>query len=54
MVEPRKEFGQDYKYCMIIAIHKDDAADAYYFYLADDQQTLKEQMQAVFHSLKFN
>lgn len=54
MVEAGKEFGQDYKYCMMVAIHKDDVADAYYFYLANDQQTLKELMQPVFHSLKFN
>ena len=54
MVEAGKEFGQDYKYCVMVAIHKDDVADAYYFYLANDQQTIKEQMQPVFHSLKFN
>ena len=54
MVEAGKEFGQDYKYCFMVAIHKDNIADAYYFYLANDQQTLKEQMQPVFHSLKFN
>lgn len=54
MVEAGKEFGQDYKYCVMVAIHKNDVADAYYFYLANDQQTIKEQMQPVFHSLKFN
>ncbi|MES2239168.1 MAG: hypothetical protein V4497_02800 [Bacteroidota bacterium] len=54
MVEAGKEFGQDYKYCMMVALHKEDVADAYYFYLANDQQTLKELMQPVFHSLKFN
>jgi len=54
MVETGKEFSTVYKYCMIVAIHKDNIADAYYFYLANDQQTLKELMQAVFHSLKFN
>ena len=54
IVEAGKEFAQDYKYCMMVAIHKDDVADAYYFYLANDQQTLKEQIQPVFHSLKFN
>jgi hypothetical protein len=54
MVETGKEFSTVYKYCMTVAIHKDDVADAYYFYLANDQQTLKELMQPVFHSLKFN
>ena len=54
MVEVGKEFGQEYKTCMIVAIHKDNAADAYYFYLANDRQTLEELMQPVFHCLKFN
>src|SRR4029078_4003442 len=32
-VELGKEFGQDYKYCMVVAIHKDNVGEAYYFYL---------------------
>ncbi|MFC5684658.1 hypothetical protein ACYE2N_00205 [Flavobacterium sp. MAHUQ-51] len=54
MVETGKEFSTVYKYCLIVAIHKDNIADAYYFYLANDQQTLKELIQPVFHTLKFN
>lgn len=54
LIEVRKEFAQDYKYCMPVTIHKDDAADAYFFYLANDQQTIIELMHTVFHSLKFN
>lgn len=54
IVEAGKEFGQEYKYCMLVAIHKDNIADAYYFYLANDQETLKELVQPVFHCLKFN
>ena len=53
-VEVAKEFGQEYKTCMIVAIHKDNAADAYYFYLGNDSQTLLELMKPIFHCLKFN
>jgi hypothetical protein len=53
-VEVGKEFGQDYKYCMIVAIHKDNFADAYYFYLSDSKDGFDELMEPAFHSLKFN
>jgi hypothetical protein len=52
-VEVGKEFGQDYKYCMIVAIHKDNVADAYYFYLSDTKDGFDELMMPPFHSLKF-
>lgn len=51
--ETGKEFGQDYKYCLVVAIHKDDVADAYFFYLAKSQDRFDELMQPAFHSLKF-
>lgn len=51
--EVGKEFAQAYKYCMIVAVHKDSLADAYYFYLSDKQKTLNELMEPVFHCLKF-
>lgn len=54
MLEVGKEFGQDYKYCVVVAIHKDDVADAYYFYLANDKETIQELMPSIFHCLKFN
>lgn len=53
IVEVGKEFGQNYKYCMIVAIHKDNLADAYYFYLSDKQETINELIEPVFHCLKF-
>ena len=31
-------FGKGFKYCMIVAIHKKDIADAYYFYMADTKE----------------
>lgn len=52
-VEVGKEFGQDYKYCMIVAIHKDNFADAYFFYLSDTKDGFDELMNPAFHSLKF-
>jgi hypothetical protein len=52
-VEVGKEFGQAYKYCMVVAIHKDNVADAYYFYLSDSKEGFNEMMQPAFHSLKF-
>jgi hypothetical protein len=53
ITEVGKEFGQNYKYCMIVAIHKDNIADAYYFYLFDKQETIQSALIPVFHALKF-
>ena len=52
-VNVEKEFGQDYKYCMIVALHKDNFGDAYIFYLSDTQDGFDELMSPAFHSLKF-
>lgn len=48
-----KEFGQDYKYCMVVAIHKDDCGDAYIFFLTDTINEFDKFMHPVFHSLQF-
>lgn len=48
-----KEFGQNYKACMIVGIHKNNVADAYYFYLAEEKSDIPELMKGPFHSLKF-
>ena len=53
MVEVGKEFGTDYKYCLLITIHKDDVGDAYCFYLSNTQEGITKNLQAPFHSLKF-
>ena len=53
IVEVGKEFGQKYKYCMLVAIHKDNCADAYYFYLSDNKEQIGELMDPAFHSMKF-
>lgn len=52
-VEVKSDFAPNFKYCMIVAIHKKDVADAYYFYLTNTKETIGEQMQPLFHSLKF-
>ena len=53
MVEVGKEFGTDYKYCLLITIHKDDVADAYFFYLSNTKEDITKNMQAPFHALRF-
>jgi hypothetical protein len=52
-VECSKEFGQNYKYCMIVAIHKENLADVYFFYLSDSKDGFDKLMDPAFHSLKF-
>ena len=48
-----KEFGQNYTACMIVGIHKNNVADAYYFYLAEEKSDIPDLMKGPFHSLKF-
>ncbi len=52
-VEVGKEFGQNYKYCMVVAIHKKNCGDAYFFYLSDEKRNFDQLMRPPFHSLKF-
>lgn len=52
-VEVGKEFGQNYKYCMVVAIHKKNCGDAYIFYLSDEMRNFDKLIQAPFHSLKY-
>ena len=53
MVIARPEFGQQYKYCLIIALHKDNVGDAYIFFLAKDNEVISRNLMTAFHSLKF-
>ncbi|MFZ4620828.1 MAG: hypothetical protein ACOYNS_09725 [Bacteroidota bacterium] len=55
MVPVRSEFGNGYNMCMITMIHKENAADAYTFYLFNDPQILVKAIKnyAIFHALKF-
>ena len=52
-VIPRKEFAQNYKYCMIVALHKSHQGDAYIFYLADSTDGFDRLLAPAFHALKF-
>lgn len=59
VIQPGPEFGQDYKHCLLVALHKNGAADAYCFHLFDDQKDLAEVVfgdpaKTVFHSLRFD
>lgn len=53
MVRVGEEFGQDYKYCLLVYIHKKGIGDGYIFYLADDHEIIPDLMLPIFHSLKF-
>jgi hypothetical protein len=47
-VEVGEEFGQKYKYCVIVAIHKDNLGDAYCFYLSEKQENITDNMENYF------
>jgi hypothetical protein len=53
-VELNSEFGKGFKYCMVVAIHKKDVADAYYFYLSNTKDRFMDQVSPLFHTLKFD
>jgi hypothetical protein len=58
LIQPGPEFGQTYKHCVLVGLHKDGAADAYCFFLFDNQKDLAEVVfgdpaKAAFHSLCF-
>ncbi len=53
-LDPKREFGKGYKYCMVVALHKKDVADAYYFYLANSQEKFRTNVQPIFHALRFD
>ena len=43
-VIPRKTFAPDYKYCLIMAIHKDNIADGYITFLFDNIEDVSHQL----------
>ncbi|UOQ96298.1 hypothetical protein MUN81_13675 [Hymenobacter sp. 5317J-9] len=58
ILQPRASFGQRYKQCLVVALHKRNAADAYCFFMFDDQADLKDVVfgdpaKSPFHSLRF-
>lgn len=52
-VEVGNAFGANYKYCITVAIHKNNVADAYLFFLSDNTENFDDVMLSAFHSLKF-
>ena|SRR5438105_3056167 len=48
-----KEFGQSYKFCKVLAIHKDNVGDAFIFFLSDSKDGFDDLMKPAYHSLKF-
>ena len=55
VVHTDSQFGKGYKFCMISVIHKDNAGDAYIFYLYNDPQSIVTALTTnkIFHALKF-
>lgn len=54
LTEVGEEFGQGYTYALVVSIHKDNVADVYMFYMGDDPEVIMEQMDLIFHALKFS
>ena len=54
-VRCNSDFGKDYQNCLISAMHKDDVADAYVFFLFDDLQVLQAAITTdnIYHALRF-
>lgn len=52
-VEVTRPFSQGYRYCLMVAIHKDDCADAYMFYMTDDRENIMKFASPAFYALRF-
>ena len=52
-VEIHTDFGRNYKYCIVVALHKDNAADAYCFYLSDNKDAFSDLMPPAYYALRF-
>jgi len=53
MIDVRKEFGGEYRHCIMVSIHKYGLGTAFYFYMFDDPNLLRVLMMPVFYGLKF-
>ncbi|MEO6521081.1 MAG: hypothetical protein ABIN91_05355 [Mucilaginibacter sp.] len=49
----KKDFGQDYRFCNVIALQKDNVAYAYCFIMFNNQDDFKALAPVVYHALKF-
>jgi hypothetical protein len=51
--EMNSQFGEGYKMCLLVGIHKKDIGDVFIFHLFDDLSEIKEDHMAIFYALKF-
>ena len=47
------EFGKNYKYCLMMVIHKRNIADVYVSFLGNDKEKFNEYMLKAFHAIRF-
>ena len=52
-IENNSEYGKDYKYSLVVALHKKDIANAFVVYLFDDDKDISNEMLSSFNNLKF-
>lgn len=48
-----EEFGQKYQFCTMVAIHKENVADAYIFFMGNEKVDFEKLVLPAFYSLKF-
>lgn len=53
MVQVIEDFGQEYKYCLLVYIHKKGVGDGYVFYMAEDNNIIPDLMDPIFTALTF-
>jgi hypothetical protein len=53
ITSPNESFGQDYKYCLIVFLHKHNLGDAFIFFLSDDREMLINDMRTYLFNMKF-
>jgi len=51
---PIGDWGNGYKYCLMVLLHKNDLGQGYTFYLGDDLELIYKEMKNIFHNLKFD
>jgi hypothetical protein len=53
MVETNETFGQGYKYCLAMMIHKDNVGDVFIFFMGNKPAVIRKEMESVFHNMVF-
>lgn len=52
-MDVKREFSTQYEQLLLLALHKNNAADAYIIVLFDDYASVKAEIEAVLQSLRF-